>query len=315
VLRERARRILAAVVWLALVLAIAMGAAGLVSGADHQPGTAARPELTFTRDAEVDAALGLATRDLEALVDKVAALGVQARGALAALNGTETSTVDVAIAEGDRLLDEMLAQTSAVRRELVGVPYVARLDAAMLISDARVARHTALVAALDATDGLQDAWVRLTSGSVTATRLSTLLARHDVEVTDAAALGRAARYEDAIERLDDADETVDEARTLRNQLANTVDVTVLDAWLDRIANYDEALRGLYVAYSNVGSRVTDELHEAKEAEEAALRELPSDTRGMVVIMAEIGRGGMNGAVIAIEEARGRLARAIEAANS
>jgi hypothetical protein len=315
VLRERARRILAAVVWLALVLAIAMGAAGLVSGADHQPGTAARPELTFTRDAEVDAALGLATRDLEALVDKVAALGVQARGALAALNGTETSTVDVAIAEGDRLLDEMLAQTSAVRRELVGVPYVARLDAAMLISDARVARHTALVAALDATDGLQDAWVRLTSGSVTATRLSTLLARHDVEVTDAAALGRAARYEDAIERLDDADATVDEARTLRNQLANTVDVTVLDAWLDRIANYDEALRGLYVAYSNVGSRVTDELHEAKEAEEAALRELPSDTRGMVVIMAEIGRGGMNGAVIAIEEARGRLARAIEATNS
>jgi hypothetical protein len=315
VLRERARRILAAVVWLALVLAIAMGAAGLVSGADHQPGTAARPELTFTRDAEVDAALGLATRDLEALVDKVAALGVQARGALAALNGTETSTVDVAIAEGDRLLDEMLAQTSAVRRELVGVPYVARLDAAMLISDARVARHTALVAALDATDGLQDAWVRLTSGSVTATQLSTLLARHDVEVTDAAALGRAARYEDAIERLDDADATVDEARTLRNQLANTVDVTVLDAWLDRIANYDEALRGLYVAYSNVGSRVTDELHEAKEAEEAALRELPSDTRGMVVIMAEIGRGGMNGAVIAIEEARGRLARAIEAANS
>jgi hypothetical protein len=309
VLRERARRILAAVVWLALVLAIAMGAAGLVSGADHQPGTAARPELTFTRDAEVDAALGLATRDLEALVDKVAALGVQARGALAALNGTETSTVDVAIAEGDRLLDEMLAQTSAVRRELVGVPYVARLDAAMLISDARVARHTALVAALDATDGLQDAWVRLTS------QLSTLLARHDVEVTDAAALGRAARYEDAIERLDDADATVDEARTLRNQLANTVDVTVLDAWLDRIANYDEALRGLYVAYSNVGSRVTDELHEAKEAEEAALRELPSDTRGMVVIMAEIGRGGMNGAVIAIEEARGRLARAIEAANS
>jgi hypothetical protein len=30
-------------------------------------------------------------------------------------------------------------------------------------------------------------------------------------------------------------------------------------------------------------------------------------------MAEIGRGGMNGAVIAIEQARGRLAAAIEAA--
>jgi hypothetical protein len=32
-------------------------------------------------------------------------------------------------------------------------------------------------------------------------------------------------------------------------------------------------------------------------------------------MAEIGRGGMNGAVIAIEQARGRLISAIAAANS
>jgi hypothetical protein len=314
-MRARARRALVALVWLLLVVAIAMGAAGLVSGADHQPGSSARPELTYTRDGEVDAALDAATRDLEALVDQVAALGVQARGALAALNGTDTSAVDAAIAEGSRLLDGMLAQTSAVRRELLNVPYVARSDAGLLVSSARIERHAALVAALDATDGLQDAWVRLTSGSVTAIRLSGLLARHDEEVTDAAALGRAARYEDAIERLDDADATVDEARTMRNQLANTVDVTVLDAWLDRLANYDVALRGLYVAYSNVGSRVTDELREAQAAEAAARRELPSDTRGMVVIMAEIGRGGMNGAVVAIEQARGRLTFAIEAANS
>jgi hypothetical protein len=305
---------MSALVWLALVVAIALGAAGLVSGADHQAGTSARPELTYTRDGEVDKALDAATRDLELLVDEVAALGIQARGALAALNGSDVSTVDAAIAEGSGLLDGMLATTSAIRRELVGVSYVGRTDVDLLVSASRVARHAALVAALDATDGLQDAWVRLTSGSVTATRLSMLLDRHDQEVTDAAALGRAARYEDAIEQLDDADATIDEARTLRNQLANTVDVTVLDAWLDRIANYDEALRGLYVAYSNVGSRVSDELHDAQEAEAAARRELPSDPLAMVVIMAEIGRGGMNGAVIAIEQARGRLTAAIEAAN-
>ena len=33
----------------------------------------------------------------------------------------------------------------------------------------------------------------------------------------------------------------------------------------------------------------------------------------VVIMAELGRGGMNGAVVAIEQARGRLTAAIQAA--
>ena len=314
-MRALARRVLTSLVWLALVVAIALGGAGLVTGADHQPGTAARPELTYSNDAAVTAALDVATADLQALVDQVAALGVQARGALAALNGTETSTVDAAIAEGNRLLDGMLAQTSVIRGELANVPYVARAYPGLYVSDSLVSRHAALVAALDATDGLQDAWVRLTSGSVAAVRLSTLLARHDEEVTDAASLGRAARYEDAVERLDDADATIDEARSLRNQLANTVDVSVLDTWLDLNANYDIALRGLYVAYARVGNRVTDELRDALAAEAAARRALPGDTRGMVVIMAEIGRGGMNGAVIAIEQARGRLATAIEAAGS
>jgi hypothetical protein len=314
-MKALARRVVTSLVWLALVVAIALGGAGLVTGADHQPGSAARPELTYTNDAAVTAALDVATADLQALVDQVAALGVQARGALAALNGTETSTVDAAIAEGNRLLDEMLAQTSAIRGELANVPYVARANPGLYVSDALVARHAKLVAALDATDGLQDAWVRLTTGSVAAVRLSTLLARHDEEVTDAASLGRAARYDDAVDRLDDADATIGEARSLRNQLANTVDVSVLDTWLDLNANYDVALRGLYVAYARVGNRVTDELREALAAEAAARRALPGDTRGMVVIMAEIGRGGMNGAVIAIEQARGRLATAIEAAGS
>ena len=311
--RDVIRRAFAALVWLGLVVAIALGAAGLVSGADHQPGTAARPELTYVRDTETTTALDAATRDLEGLVDQVAALGVQARGALAALNGTDTSTVDGAIAEGTRLLDGMLTRTSAIRGELATIRYVATPNPGLYVSDALVARHAALVAALDATDGLQGAWVRLTTGSVAAVRLSTLLARHDEEVTDAAALGRAARYEDAVARLDDADATIVEARSMRNQLANTVDVTVLDAWLDRNANYDVALRGLYNAYARVGNRVTDELREALAAESAARRALPADTRGMVVIMAEIGRGGMNGAVIAIEQARGRLSAAIEAA--
>ena len=49
---------------------------------------------------------------------------------------------------------------------------------------------------------------------------------------------------------------------------------------------------------------------AVKAEAAARARLPPDTRGLVIIMSEIGRGGMNGAVIAIEEAR-ELADAID----
>ena len=50
---------------------------------------------------------------------------------------------------------------------------------------------------------------------------------------------------------------------------------------------------------------------AIKAEADARARLPPDTRGLVIIMAEIGRGGMNGAVIAIEEARAKLADAID----
>lgn len=313
-MRELARRVAAGIIWLVLVAAIALGAAGLVSGANHAPGTGARPELTWARNREVEAVLDGTSERLAHLSDEVAALGVQARGALAALNGTDVSTVEAAIADGDRLLDEVLLETTALHLELARVPYLARTDTGLLVSNSVVERHAALVAALDGTTGLQGAWVRLTAGSVAAIRLSTLLAQHDDQVGEAAALGRAARYEDAIAVLDDADATIGSARALRNQLANTVDVAVLDDWLDRNAVYDVALRGLYVAYGKVGNRVTDELREAIAAEKTARANLPSDTRGLVVIMAEISRGGMTGAVIAIEETRGRLAAALAAAS-
>jgi hypothetical protein len=167
----------------------------------------------------------------------------------------------------------VLVQTTALHLELARIPYVARTDTGLLVSRAVVTRHAALVAALEGTAGLQDAWVRLTTGSVAATRLGSLLAQHDEQVTDAAALGRAAatrtRWRDSRGGRD-----ARRGPTLRNQLANTVDVTVLDEWLDRNAAYDVALRGLYTAYAKVGSRVTDELRDAIAAERAARRDLP-----------------------------------------
>ena len=62
---------------------------------------------------------------------------------------------------------------------------------------------------------------------------------------------------------------------------------------------------LYTEISKVGKKVTAATQAAVKAEAAARARLPPDTRGLVIIMSEIGRGGMNGAVIAIEEARGQ----------
>ena len=312
-IKSAVRRLLVTVAWLALMVVIALGAAGIVNAMEHTPGTAARAELTSRGDREIEPMLDAATVDLSALADQVAALGVQSRGALAALNGANTSTVDSAIAGGNRLVTDLRARVSALRRELAAVPYVGTPIAGIVISSQMASRHAALVAALDATDGLDDAWERLTLGSISATRMSGFLASHDDLVGRAAERGRAAKYAEAETLLEQADATIAAARTLRDQLANTVDVTVLDQWLDRNADYDVALRNLYKAISTVKGKVTDAVRKAIAAEQAAKDRLPPDTRGLVVIMAEIGRGGMNGAVIAIEEARGKLISAIDAA--
>ena len=301
-----------AVVWFLVIVVIALGAAGLVTGFDQAPGALGRPELTAANDARVTPMLDAAEADLRALADQVEALGIQARGALAALNGADPATGDAAIAEGDRLVADVTRRTTDIRRELAAVPFVGTPEAGLKVSAPIVARHTALVAALDATAGLDVAWLRLSVGSVAASKMSRLLAEHDRLIGQAAERGRLAKYADAMKLITQAEAQLASARTLRDQLANTVDVSVLDEWVARNAAYDVALRNLYDAISKVGKTVTAATRAAVKAEAAARARLPPDTRGLVVIMADIGRGGMNGAVIAVEEARAKLADALEA---
>ena len=94
-----------------------------------------------------------------------------------------------------------------------------------------------------------------------------------------------------------------------------MDVSVLDQWLDRNGDYDVALKALYTAIEKAGKKVTPETKAAVKAEEAARARLPADPSGLVIIMADIGRVGMNGAVIGIEEARAALDDALEAADA
>ena len=296
---------------LAVVVVIALGGAGIVTALDHPPGTVARKDLTAAGDAEVGRQLDAAKGDLQALADQVEALGIQARGALAAMNGTDTTTGEAAIAEGDALVTDVIRRTRALRTRLASVPYVGLPDAALHVSAPIVARHAALVAALDATDGLDASWNRLSVGALSAAKMSFLLAEHDRLDGQAVDRGRNAKYADAIKLIDQASAQLGEARTVRNQLANTVDVSVLDEWIARNAAYDVALRDLYQKIAKVGTKVTAPVRAAVKAEAAARANLPPDRRAMVVIMADIARGGMNGAVIAIEEARATLSDALE----
>jgi hypothetical protein len=302
-----ARRVALAIAWLAVVVIIALGAAGLVTGMDAPPDGASRPELTSTGDAQVTAVLDAAEADLRGVADDVEALGVAARGALAALNGSDLATVEAAITRGDALMATIGRRSSSIRDDLANVPLIGTARGDYEVSQPVRDRHARLVDAANATTDLDGAWAQLTIGSLAASRLSAQLAAHDEAVLAAAALGRDAKYDDAAAKLDDAEAAIADARRSRDQLAKTVDVTTLDAWLDRNAAYDKALRDLYLALRDVGGRVTTKVRNAIDAEQQAKERLPPDARGLVLIMSEIGRGGMNRAVIAIEEARGRLA--------
>jgi hypothetical protein len=306
------RRLVGGVVWVAVVVVIALGSAGIVAGLNHPPDGSAGNELTDAGDAQVTPLLDAAATDLADLADQVESLGVDARTALAALNGTDSKTAEDAIAAGDALMADILARAAAIRHDLTVVPYVGTATAGIHLSDPVIARHAALVDALDATGGLDDSWLRLSIGSIAATRTSSLLAEHDRLVNQAVERGRLAHYADAIKKIDDAAAQLDAARDERDRLANTVDVSVLDDWIGRNAAYDDALRDLYRAIPKIGKKVTPKIRAAVAAEAAARARLPPDTRGLVLIMADIGRGGMNGAVIAIEEARASLADAVSA---
>jgi hypothetical protein len=291
------RRTSVAVAWLVVAVVVALGAAGLVAALDHLPGGTGRPELTWTADRAVAGDLDAVSADLSALADGVGVLFGHGRTALSAL----AAALDAGAAQ----LDVVDAAAARVAARLAAVP-LAGADRAIRHSPATLARYDAVAPALAAVEPLRPAWERLTAGAVPATELTDRLLAHDRIAATAIQSGGAGKYAQAVARIDKATAELGTARTIRDRLAATVDVATLDAWLDRNGAYDDALRDLWDALRRSGGRVTSAVRETAARERAARELLPPDARALVVILGDVARGGLNQAVIAIEEARGRL---------
>jgi hypothetical protein len=317
---RRVRRLALAAAWLVAAALFAFGAAGLVTGIGGQPGSEGRAELTWAGDAALESELDAAANDVAGLADAIGGLSDASRTALAALVATDLDLLESAVVDGDRQLTSLAADATAIRTRLLGLPYIVPTGADPLppstevdLSPATRERYRSLYEALDATTGLPATWARFARGSVAAQRLTTLLIDHDASTAEAAARGRAGDYAGALIALDTSDALIVDGRARRDELANTVEVSTLTEWLDRNATYDEALRTLYATLRDSGGRVTDEVRAAFEAEQVARERLPPDTRGLVVILAEVARGGLNEAAIGIEQTRGRLNLAVDRA--
>jgi hypothetical protein len=309
-LRAAIRRALIAVAWVVAALIIALGAAGLVASMNHLPGTPGRPELTWAGDQAATPALDAATVELATLSDAVDSLATTARHSLTDIVGGDADALSSTIDAGTLQVTTVRTEASRLAGSLVAVPGLGE-GAELRVSQRVIDRYQALLATQGLTNGLESDWLALTGRAVDAARLTGLLTRHDREAGAAAKEGAAGHYKRALTLLDTPDATLAKARKLRDDLATTTDVTTLTSWLDRNATYDAALRDLYQSLANSNGRVTKAVRKAFDAEAAARAQLPTDTRGLVVIMSDIAQGGINQAVIAIEQARGNLASALD----
>ena len=305
-----AHSLLMRLAWLAVAALIAFGSAGVIAAMQHQPGTVESPELTYAGDEAAEPALDAATEELQALADEVDTLGSTARQTLATVVGGDLDALQGLIAEGTAQLSVVNRQASELEAAVAAVPGMDG-DAELIVSEGLRRRHEELAATTGLTAGLEAEWASLTGRALDAASLTTLLARHDEETAAAAKQGSAAHYKQALALLDTSDGTIAEARALATRLGEAADVSTLVTWLDRNADYDAALRTLYQSLVDAKGRVTDKVRAAFAAEKKARSQLPEDTRGLVVIMAEVAQGGLNQAVISIEETRGSLAAALE----
>ncbi len=307
------RRFVVRLGWVVAAVAIALGAAGVAAALDHGPGSDARPELTYGADRAITPGLDAATARLRALSDDVDGLGSLGRTALSALVAQDQPALQAAITAGVDRVVAIRAAADALDRDIaalpgVGAPMPARYGPEVL------RRYAALVGATAAVSGLADSWNRLTAGSIPAIELTQHLAAHDEIAGVAIREGAAGKYAQAIVDIGRASAELGAARQVRNVLAATVDTSTLDDWIARNLAYDVAVHDLWQALVTSKGRVTAAVRTAAATAELAKKQLPPDARALVIILGDVARGGLNQAVIAIEEARGRLlAAAVSAA--
>lgn len=292
---------------------LALSGAGLVGEAFHPPGSPARAELTWAGDTAIGIRLDAAATELAAIAADVTLLAQFAKTALAEVASTDPARLRAALEEGGLAAARIDAGAKALRTSLVGLPGDSPM-AVIEYSNATLVRRAAILAALDAASSMAAEWRAVTGRAVDAAQVISLISGHDLTVLSAAREGVASRYTAAIPILDEALLTIEQIHDLRVRLIAGTEQTVLDEWIERNTAYDKALQALYAALvTSKGNPLTAEVQSAKREVDIAFANLPPDRRTILVIVSEVARGGLTQAVLAIEDAHGRIDEALDTA--
>src|SRR5262245_7582387 len=211
------RRALLTAPWPLIAAVIAVGGAGLAAATTNPPGSASRAELTAPGDAAAAPGLERAETELDDLTQDVQRLGDLGRTGLGALVDSKFTELDQTVADGQALAASIEDRSAAIRTELTQLPGTGSEEALTWSPETRRRRDVAL-AALDATQGLEGAWIKLAAGATTANKLTSLLVDHDTIAGKAAASGKEGKYAAALKTLATAEARLDAARALRDAL-------------------------------------------------------------------------------------------------
>lgn len=301
--------------WGGLLVVLAAGAAGLAGVAWHAPGSPARAELTSAGDAALGARLDVARADLELIATDLEQLADEAKVALEDVSSPDATRIEATLLRGDALATAIEARSATLRRSLADLPG-AEPDAPMRYSNALLVRRSAVLAAIEASSGLAGSWQTVAARARDTARLTSLINQHDSTVVNAiqhALNGNSAEnrgeFKKAVDTIDEALVVMDTIKTLRARLVSSED-TILDEWIERTSAYDLALQHLYAALVKSRGRVTVEVQSARREEREAFDRLPPDRRTILVIIGEVTRNGLIQAVLAIDDAHGRLDEAL-----
>ncbi|HET9851660.1 MAG TPA: hypothetical protein VFP56_04030 [Candidatus Limnocylindrales bacterium] len=294
--------------WGGLLAVLAASGAGLVGLAWHPPGSPARAELTAQGDAGLDARLVAARADLEQVAADLQDLAEEAKTALASVASADASLLAASLERGDALAASIEARARTLRESLDDLPGD-EPDAAMRYSNPVLVRRAATLAAIQAATGLAGSWQAVAARASETSRLTALITAHDTTVVNGIQHGLNSEFKNAVETIDEALAVMKTIDDLRARLV-AADDTVLDEWIRRTKAYDVALQHLYAALVKSKGRVTVVVQSARREERDAYAELPPDRRTILVIISEVTRNGLTQAVIAIDEASGRLDEAL-----
>lgn len=279
----------------------------------HPAGGPSRAELTWRGDEELTAVLEASEERIVSVATEVDRLADEARIALASVSASDPALLEASLSRGTVQVAAIEAAVVALRQTLVSLPG-GEPDAALRYRNGVVVRRAALLAAVEAASGLAGQWNAVRARSQDIAGLIALIDRHDATVLAAAAEGRERRYAEAVEILTRARAILVEVRDLRLTLVAGGEATVLDEWVDRNLAYDLALEALYQALVDSSGRNTVRVQSAIREERIAREQLPPDRRSIIVIVSEVAANGLNQAVLAIEETRGRIDTALSEAS-